>query len=161
MKKSILIAGVLLGASLVQAEVLSWRVDIPNSSGGGNVGYTTAQLFATTMGSSQNYWTDQANDQSVKISNTGNPYGVFRTDTTLHDVDSSFKFFVVLYNGTTEFGHSALKDWNTLVSDGSLVSGIAPALPATTVWNAVPEPTSMALLAMGVSALLLRRKRVA
>jgi hypothetical protein len=158
MKKSILIAGILMSASLIQAEVLSWRVDIPDANGA-NDSYTTAQLFATDSTAS-NYWEDKGHEQSVKIAKFTDAYGVLRTDTTLN-VGSGYKFFVVLYNGATEFGHSALKDWNTLVSDGSLVSGIAPALPATTVWNAVPEPTSMALLAMGVSALLLRRKRVA
>lgn len=160
MNKTILIACILMSASLVQAEVLSWRVDIPDANGA-NGSYTTARLFATTLGAGDNYSADRANAQSVEIARFTSTYGVLRTDTTL-TVGSGYNFYVVLYNGGSEYGYSALKDWNTLVSDGSLVSGVAPALPATTVWNAlpVPEPTSMALLAMGVSALLLRRKRV-
>lgn len=161
MKKTILVAGFLMVASVVRAEVLSWSVDIPDGSGG-NTSYVTAQLFATT--STGDYWTDPATSQSGQINKYNDTYGVVTYDSTL-TVGNTYSFFVKLFaaNGTTVVGWSALQSWSQLVESGALVSGSVPDFPATTPWNAgtsvVPEPTSMALLAMGVSALLMRRKR--
>lgn len=153
MRKAILMAGVLMAASMVQAEVLAWRVDL----GAYNSTFETAQLFATTEVA--NYWETGA-AESGQINKLDNTYGVVTYESTL-TVGNTFSFFVKLFgsDGTTVIGYSALKDWNTLMSEGSLAVA-APGLPAT-AWNAVPEPTAMALLAMGLSALLLRRKRVA
>lgn len=154
MKKTILVAGVVMVASMVQAEVLAWRVDL----GAYNSTFETAQLFATTT--VENYWETGASE-SLKISKLDNTYGVTTYESTL-TVGNTFSFFVKLFgsDGTTVIGYSALKDWSTLVAEGSLAVGSPPGLPGT-AWNAVPEPTAMALLAMGLSALLLRRKRVA
>lgn len=160
MRKSFLVAGVLFVASAVQAEVLSWRVDIDGTPGDSS--YVTAQLFATT--STGNYWTDEATSQSGQINKYNDVFGVVTYDSNL-TVGDTYSFFVKLFaaDGTTMVGYSALQSWNDLVTSGALVSGSVPDFPATTPWNAgtsvVPEPTSMALLAMGVSALLMRRKR--
>lgn len=160
MRKSILVAGLMLIASVAKAEVLSWMVDID----AGNSSYVTAQLFATT--STGDYWTDAATSQSGLINKYDDTYGVVTYDSTL-SVNNTYSFFVKLFaaDGTTMVGWSGLMSWSQLVTDGSLVSGSVPDFPATTPWNAgtsvVPEPTSMALLAMGMSALLLRRKRTA
>lgn len=162
MKKTILVAGFLMVASVVKAEVLSWSVDIPDGSGG-NTSYVTAQLFATTTTGAGYQLTGTS--QSGQIYKYDNTYGVVTYDSTLAGgVDSTYSFFVKLFaaNGTTVVGWSALQTWSQLVDSGSLVSGSVPDFPATTPWNTtsvVPEPTSMALLAMGVSALLMRRKR--
>lgn len=165
MKKSILIAGVLMAASMIQAEVLSWRVDIDGTPG--NQTYATAQLFSTTerIADFQNIVGAGVTQLSEKINKYDNTWGVFTYDSNVSAGRDKF-FFVKLYdsNGMVQWS-SDLTAWSTLVSDGALVSGSTPSFPATTPWNAgigvVPEPTSMALLAMGVSALLLRRKRVA
>ncbi len=153
MRKSILVAVALMVASLVQAEVISWRVDVES----GNDFYDSAQLFATTA--TVDYKTDTASElySGSKINTYDPDYGVLPNNTTVSYL-TGISFFVKLYNGADIVGYSELKSWSTLVGEGSLASGIAPDLPAT-AWNAVPEPTSMALLAMGVSALLMRRKR--
>jgi|GEM_PF-4436771 len=159
MKKTILAAGILIFASMVQAEVIAWRVDL----GAENSTYETAQLFATKVTTGE-YWKDGSisAQETQKIEKYDNTYGVVKRTTALGStIDNTYSFFVNLYafDGITVVGYSALKSWGDLVTQGSLGSGV-PSLPAT-AWNAVPEPTSMALLAMGVSALLLRRKRVA
>jgi len=154
MNKKILFAGFLMAASLVQAEVLSWRVDIPDASGG-NSSYVTAKLFSTTSVGSGYEITGDLVQERTKYNDT---YGVLKTDSSV-SFSSGIGFYVRLFDGATPAGYSALMSWSDLVEMGALVSGVLPDLPATTSWNAVPEPTSMALLAMGVSALLMRRKR--
>ncbi len=157
MRISILALGVLMLVSIAQAEVISWRVDVES----GNGFFDSAQLFATTA--SVNYKTDTESElySGNKINTYDPDYGVLPNNTTVSYL-TGISFFVKLYNGANIVGYSELKSWSTLVGEGSLASGIAPDFPAT-AWNAgagvVPEPTSMALLAMGVSALLMRRKR--
>lgn len=162
MMKSILVASAFLMVSVVQAEVLSWRVDI----GGDNSSYVSAQLYATTETSS--WWTTGTAQESQNILKYDNTYGVVTRDTTV-SVGDTYSFYVRLFaaDGVTMVGYSELQSWSQLLASGALVSGSVPDFPATTPWNsgtsitAVPEPTSMALMAVGVSALLLRRKRVA
>jgi len=139
-------------ASVAQAEVLSWRVYVAS----GNSFYTSAQLFATSTGT-RDYLTETA--QSGSISKQSDANGVLPTDTVLTVSGSSFSFFVTLFNGAAFAGYSELMSWDDLSLVGSIWTGTPPALPGTTVWNAVPEPTSMGLLALGMSALLLRRRR--
>jgi len=157
MNIKVLMVGMFMAATMVQAEVISWRVDIPS----GNSSYQTAQLFATTT--SANYWTT-----GISQGSTATPYshnlGVLTQDTNL-SVGNSYSFYVRLFtdSGATVVGWSGLMTWGDLVSSGALVSGSVPNFPATTPWNAgttvVPEPTSIGLLAMGMSVLLLRRRR--
>jgi hypothetical protein len=151
--RKILISGFLLIACLAQAEVLSWRVDVDPNNGF----YTTAQLFATT-GSANVIGATAQSGQVGKYVNEA--YGVLGTDTIL-TVGNTYSFFVALFDsdGVTVKAYSDLKSWGTLVSESSLWTGSFPVPPGTTYWNAVPEPTSMGLLAIGVSALLLRRRR--
>jgi hypothetical protein len=154
MKKTLLVAGVLMVASMVQAEVLEWRVDL----GGANSMFATAQLFATTV--NDGTFVDHAAVRSGKI-NTYETYGVITYASALTVSDINNYFYVRLENTVGGLvGYSARMSWSQLVSEGALVSGNTPDMPAT-AWNAVPEPTAMALLAMGVSVLLLRRKRAA
>ncbi len=151
--RKILIAGVFMLASLAQAEVLSWRVDIPSGNN-----YASAQLYATLASTA-----DLGNLNSLQggsVARYSNEYGVLTTDTTL-TVNNTYKFFVALFaaDGTTVMAYSALMTWDDLAAAGSLWSGSLPTPPGTTYWNAVPEPTSIGLLAVGMSALLLRRRR--
>jgi hypothetical protein len=160
MTKKILIAGVLMAASLVQAEVLSWRVDIADGSGG-NSSYVTAQLFATTS-SGGNYW-ETGSNQGDAVTKYNDAYGVLIVDSNVSGNASTYYYVKLFTSGATLFGYSGLMSWTDLTTSGALVAGTVPDFPATTPWNSgtsvVPEPTSMALLAMGVSALLMRRKR--
>ncbi|MEI6645918.1 MAG: PEP-CTERM sorting domain-containing protein [bacterium] len=140
-------------ASMVQAEILAWRVDL----GGANTTFDTAKLFATSESGAGYELTGTV--ISGPINKFDNTYGLVTYESAV-TAGSANNFYVRLYLGGSEVagGYSALKSWSTLVAEGSLVSGNTPDIPAT-AWNAVPEPTAMALLAMGVSALLLRRKR--
>jgi hypothetical protein len=157
MKQSVLVLVFILAASLVQAEVLSWKVDV----GGGNTTYETAQLFST-LTSLPNH--PGSTDAIGLKMNKNDATGVWTRDQTLSGVDSTYSFFVKLFDGSGGVvGWSGLMTWGDLVTSGSLVSGTVPDFPATTPWNAgtsvVPEPTSVGLLAIGMSALLLRRRR--
>jgi len=156
MNMKILMLGMLLVVPMAQAEVLSWRVDIPS----GNSSYATAQLYATMT--SENYWTT-GTAQGSSATPYSASFGVLTQDTDL-TVDNSYSFYVrLLDSGSNPVGWSALMTWGQLVTDGALVLGTTPTFPTTTPWNAgtsvVPEPTSMGLLALGMSALLLRRRR--
>jgi PEP-CTERM motif len=157
MNTKVFMLGMVMAASMVQAEVLSWRVDIPS----GNSTYQTAQLFATTT--SENYWTT-GSAQGSAAAPYSSSFGVLTQDTNL-SVGNSYSFYVKLFtdSGSTVVGWSGLMTWDQLVTAGALVAGTTPTFPATTPWNAgtsvVPEPTSMGLLALGMSALLLRRRR--
>jgi PEP-CTERM motif len=157
MNMKVLVIGICMAVPMAQAEVLSWRVDIPI----GNSSYETAQLFATTT--SENYWTTGSSQGSAATPFSAGA-GVLTQDTDL-TVNNSYSFYVRLLtdSGATVVGWSGLMTWDQLVSAGALVSGSTPTFPSTTAWNAgtsvVPEPTSMGLLALGMSALLLRRRR--
>jgi len=153
MKKSFFIIGLMFAASVLRAEVLTWSVDLV----AGNGSYETAQLFSAESNTGNFY---------DSVSNIGGPINKDSGAGYVIEYDSDVTagtayFFVKLSNGS----YSDAMSWSQLVSAGSLVSGNTPDASALTPWNitsvTVPEPTSMALLAMGVSALLLRRKRVA
>ena len=160
MKKSFLIAGLLLASSVVRAEVLTWSVDLGVVD---NATYATAQLFASST-------------QDTSFGTTGTSIGdaIYKDSVAQFVVayDSNVTagtayFYVKLFNSTGDFiSYSDTQSWSQLWNAGSLVSGNTPDVSAANPWSttsvtAVPEPTAMALLAMGVSAMLLRRKRVA
>jgi hypothetical protein len=158
MRKSFFIISFLFVASVVRAEVLSWSVDLAI----GNEAYATAQLFSSTSGDS-GYWNSETHIGNA-IYKSEDGY-VVQYDSNV--TPGTEYFFVKLFNSSGTFlSYSDAKSWSTLVADQNLVSGSAPEMSALNPWNitattTVPEPTAMALLAMGVSALLLRRKRVA
>lgn len=161
MRQSVLVLVFILAASLVQAEVLSWQVDI--DGGAGNTSYVTAQLFATTTTGAGYELTGTS--FGGQINKNDDTTGVWTRDQNVSNIYSTYSFFVKLFqaDGTTLAGWSGLQTWDQLVSSGALVAGTTPTFPATTPWNAgtsvVPEPTSVGLLALGMSALLLRRRR--
>jgi hypothetical protein len=155
--KIFLLGFILTVVSTVQGEVLSWRVDIPSGNS-----YATAELFATTTAQAD-YWNVAGTSQSDKFAPIDATEGVLRKNSVL-TVDSSLnKFFVRIFNsGGTMIGYSDLFA-STDFPIGVIWSGDGIDLPFSSVWNAgtsvVPEPTSIGLLAIGMSALLLRRRR--
>jgi hypothetical protein len=158
MRKSFFIISFLFVASVVRAEVLSWSVDLLI----GNGAYETAQLFSSASNDS-GFWTS--------ANNIGNAIYKDQTEGYVVQYDSNVTpgtafFFVKLFNSSGTFlSYSDAVSWDQLVADQHLVSGSAPEMSALSPWTitstTVPEPTAMALLAMGLSTLLLRRKRVA
>jgi hypothetical protein len=149
----------LMTASIVQAEYISWRVFV-GSTGAENSFYDSARLFATDTGFAT---ITGATSQGPSVGQASVELGVTPTDTlvTVPNNDQ-YSFFVALYSiagGSTPVAYSALRTWDELVLDGSLWNAELPAPLGTTYWNAVPEPTSIGLLAIGMSALLLRRRR--
>jgi len=147
-----LIMGLLMVASLAQAEYISWRVYIDT----GNSFYDSARLFATTEGTADVGTGIAQGDAATARESVEN--GVTPTDTAL-SVGSGYSFFVALYSGGLVVGYSEIRSWAALATETSLWTGNLPAPMGTVYWNAVPEPTSIGLLAMGMSALLLRRRR--
>jgi hypothetical protein len=161
MKQSVLILVFMFASSMIQAEVLSWRVDI--DGGAGNTSYVFAQLF-TTQTTGVGYQLT-GTSLGAQMSQNNEADGVWQRNQDLVGLGTADYFYVRLFaaDGTTPAGYSGLLSWTQLELDSALVSGTVPDFPATTPWNAgtsvVPEPTSMGLLAIGMSALLLRRRR--
>lgn len=149
----------LMMSSIAQAEYISWRVFV-GSTGSENSFYDSARLFATDQGVAN---IAGATSQGPGVGQASAELGVTPTDTLVEVPNNgNYRFFVALYSiagGSTPVAYSALRTWDELVLDGSLWNAELPAPLGTTYWNAVPEPTSIGLLAIGMSALLLRRRR--
>ncbi len=157
--KMFLMVVCLMMASIVQAEYVSWRVFV-GSTGAENSFYDSARLFATDQGVAN---IAGATSQGPSVDQASIELGVTTTDTLVTVPNNGqYSFFVALYSiagGSTPVAYSALRTWGELATDGSLWNAELPAPLGTTYWNAVPEPTSIGLLAIGMSALLLRRRR--
>jgi hypothetical protein len=152
MKKSIFILVLISLCSVTRAEILAWSVDLTPNNGS----YVTAQLFAAAN-NGDGYWNS--------TSNVGEEIQKNQDGYWLHQATVSYSeyFFVKVFDGSTTF-YSSAKAWGDLVIDQNLASGIFPDSLPSNYWNitsvtAVPEPTSVGLLALGMSALLLRRRR--
>jgi len=176
MKKIVTLIAVVFAVSCVNAASVAWStgaIKVPLAGGtfGANVGTTTGIYLATVA-----FYLDNAGELGAAIAGvTGT------TDTTTSVATGS------VLNGTGatySFGNNA-SYWAQVVvtsTDGNWIMTSTVArftLPGTgngsvnfltgsgfntiankmpTEWTAVPEPTSMALLALGVAALGLRRK---
>lgn len=176
MKKLVTLIAVIFAVSFVNAASVAWStgaIKTPGVGGvfGANVGTTTGIYLATVT-----FYLDNASALGSVIAGvTGN------TDTSTSSATGS----VLNGTGTTySFGNNASYWAKAIVTStdgkwkmestaarftiggtgngsinfltGSGFDTVANKMP--TVWTAVPEPTSMALLALGVAAVGLRRR---
>lgn len=186
MKKRLLIASTLLIAGLTQAASIAWGIGNPNafvttSPAGGTLSNYVAYLCVGTKEDAQKTlatitsgaeWTAPAIGQGDTIvqKNVSLVGSIDRTSTTVLASNftngETYNFYVVLFDETSEY-----------VSVSSVLSGTTfnemGQDPATSVvwreegamgaisngWQKiVPEPTALALLALGVAGVALRRR---
>jgi hypothetical protein len=154
----------LMLASIAQADyIVSWRVFV-GSTEAENSFYKNAQLYAALGPTADD---QNAISYGSAVDKDSDANGVVSTGTVVTTpYDGDLKFFVALYDySDVLLGYSALIKWSDLVTAGSSSGGVFPVPLDPTYWNAgssytaVPEPTSIGLLAIGMSALLLRRRR--
>lgn len=75
-----------------------------------------------------------------------------------YSAPDSFDFYVVAFASTTDGDFFMVSETKSVTWTGAANQMANWALPATAEWQVIPEPTSMALLALGVAAVGLRRR---
>ena len=171
MKKMMMLVGVLLVAGMAQAAAVSWntgRLYTPNADGsfGGEVNATTDQYLATVY-----FFVDNAGIAGEQIAgilgNTDNTTpavtDALNGTTSGYDFAANTTYWAQVYITSLPASGTYYTMTSTLTSftipgtgNGSINFTSVGALPSQ--WTVVPEPTSMALLALGVSAIGLRRR---
>ncbi len=177
MKNKLMIA-VLIGmgwVSVSHAVIITWAAETTGSVVGS---FTTAQLVYVADGTwnSGNYLAGSLNYTSVDTAsgfgvdanvggagNLGVVYDNLANDTTR----GVGKYFVVLFNGNDAVYRSVQSlDWDDTSYNAFAEDGMNPASglflatgDETSGWAAVPEPNTVALLALGAAALAARRRR--
>jgi|694.fasta_scaffold140684_2 hypothetical protein len=167
MKKLMMMLVFALVAGMSQAAVISWstgRIYTPGVGGvfGAAVGSTTGTYLAMVY-----FYTDSGGVNGITLTggNTDNSTTAIG-GSVLNSTTVGYNFLA----STTYYGKVVVTttDGNWMMTSGlasSTVPGTgdgvlnfttAGAMPSQ--WTAVPEPTSMALLALGAAALGLRRK---
>lgn len=152
-QKLVAFAAVLAMAGAAQAGALYWQVDTSAADAAYTGAYTTAGLYAFKTG-----------ETGAADYLDGLEAGAAPTLTDLGSYDSTYSFYVELYNASGDVVHktSAMR-YSDLLSSGYISTGgvLAPSALATGGFNgaSVPEPTSGVLLLVGGALLALRRRR--
>lgn len=152
----------VLAAVSAQAVVIHWAVSTLPS------GATSAQLVYVSSGVPA-----FANDELSTGVNVGSevsglavtPGGIGEQSTSDGTTRNTGNYYVVLFNNSSQFAYStaalAYSD-TTYITQDEFTPATGTFDPGSfSNWAPVPEPGSMAMLALGVGLLALRRKRVA
>lgn len=162
----------LLTARLASAEMLYWMIGDSSNGGSNSIQFDYAVVYATDgdnkiilpndgMGG-ETYWKDDGNDEVLSTTTTGPNLTKLGKGWDYQN----YSFYVELFNySTLDSGTSVgVSEWATydaLVSHGAIIPSDM-GIPATAhIWmptTAVPEPTSLPLVLVGIALLLLKRR---
>jgi len=170
MKKMMMMLGVLLIAGISQAAAVQWTtgtIKAPNPDGsfGANIGATSGAYLATVF-----FFVDNAGSAGAAFpgvtgntDNTTVALGSALSGTTSDSFTGGNVYWAQVYVTSLPESGTYYTMTSELVSFTAPLTGNAGVNFATlgampTEWTVVPEPTSMALLALGVAAVGLRRR---
>jgi len=166
MKKLMMMLAFVLVAGMSQAAAIKWStgtIYTPGVGGvfGAPVGTTTGQYLAMVY-----FYTDSGGLNGITLtggntdSSTASAFG-----SVLNSATVGYTFLASTYYGkvvvTSTDGQWAMNSSLATMSmpgNGDLTANFTDLGAMPSQWTAVPEPTSMALLALGAAALGLRRK---
>jgi len=163
MKKTFCFAIVfmLFAAVSAKAVVIHWAVtDLPS-------GATSAQLVYVSTGVpafSNDVLSNGENVGSLVSGLAVTPLGIGEQNTSDGTSRGAGSYFIVLFNGSSEFSYSSALAYNdtTYITSDELspaTDTFDPGSGTFSAWAPVPEPGSATMFALGAALLAMRRRR--